>query len=541
VDTIMVVRATSCAGSGIGRLRCSNTLIGPMRAATDPSPIIELRDISKSFPGVQALKSVRLEVRAGEVHALLGENGAGKSTLIKIISGVYQPDVGTIRIEGGEVRFDSPFAAQRAGIATIYQELLLFPELSVAENIFMGHAPRNRYGGIDWSAMRRNAEVLLASLDIHDLDVGRIVGSLSIGNRQRVEIAKALSQNARVLIMDEPTAALGEHDVTRLFEIVRLLRERGVGIVYISHRLEEIFLLADRVTVLRDGEYVATKPVAETDRDDLIQMMVGRRIEQLFPKLPAVAGAPALELRDLACSPLVKSTTLTLRAGEIVGLAGLVGSGRSELAQTIFGITPANAGEIRVTGRPVAVRSPADAKRAGISYVPEDRGTQGLVRPMSIQHNLSLTVLRAISRAAFLNRRAERRLAVDSIKRLAIRASGIGQLVNELSGGNQQKVVLAKWLATAPRVLILDEPTRGIDVGAKSEIHRLMSELAAQGLAILMISSELPEIMGMSDRILVLREGSIVAAFDRAEATQEKVVAAMMSDTPVETAVPANV
>ena len=519
----------------------ANTLIGPMRAATDPSPIIELRDISKSFPGVQALKNVHLDVHAGEVHALLGENGAGKSTLIKIVSGVYQPDVGTIRIDGGDIRFDSPFAAQRAGIATIYQELLLFPELSVAENIFMGHVPRNRYGAIDWATMRRNAETLLASLDIHDLDVRRIVGSLSIGNRQRVEITKALSQNARVLIMDEPTAALGEHDVMRLFEIVRLLRGRGVGIVYISHRLEEIFLLADRVTVLRDGEYVATKAVAETDRDDLIHMMVGRRIEQLFPKLPAAVGAPALELRNVACPPLVQPTTLTVRAGEIVGLAGLVGSGRSELAQTVFGITPASAGEIRVMGRPVAVRGPADAKRAGISYVPEDRGTQGLVRPMSIQHNLSLTVLRVISQVAFLNRRAERRLAIDSIKRLAIRASSVGQLVNELSGGNQQKIVLAKWLATAPRVLILDEPTRGIDVGAKSEIHRLMSELAAQGLAILMISSELPEIMGMSDRILVLREGSIVAAFDRAQATQGKVVAAMMSDTPVETAVAANV
>jgi rhamnose transport system ATP-binding protein len=502
--------------------------------ASDPAPIIELRDIVKSFPGVQALKRVQFDVRAGEVHALLGENGAGKSTLIKIMSGVHQPDAGTIRVGGAETSFDSPFAAQRAGIATIYQELLLFPELSVAENIFMGHAPRTGWGAIDWAALRRDAAALLASLDIHDLDPGRIVGTLSIGNRQRVEIAKALSQNARVLIMDEPTAALGEHDVVRLFEIVRLLRSRGVGIVYISHRLEEIFLLADRVTVLRDGEYVGTKPVAETDRDALIQMMVGRRIEQLFPKLPAKIGAAALELRDLACAPLVKPTSLTVRAGEIVGLAGLVGSGRSELAQTIFGVTPADAGEIRVDGRRVVVRSPGDAKRASISYVPEDRGTQGLVRPMSIEHNLTLTALRAVSRASFLDRRAERRLAGEAMRRFGIRASGIGQLVNQLSGGNQQKVVLAKWLATAPRVLILDEPTRGIDVGAKAEIHRLMSELAGQGLAILMISSELPEILGMSDRILVLREGRIAASFDRAEATQEALVAAMMSDAEVE-------
>jgi rhamnose transport system ATP-binding protein len=507
----------------------ANCFAGPM-PATDPAPIIALRDIGKSFPGVQALKRVQFDVRPGEVHALLGENGAGKSTLIKIMSGVHQPDAGIVQVDGAEVRFDSPFAAQRAGIATIYQELLLFPELSVAENIFMGHAPRTTWGAIDWAAMRRDATALLGSLDIRDLDPGRIVGTLSIGNRQRVEIAKALSQNARVLIMDEPTAALGEHDVVRLFEIVRLLRKRGVGIVYISHRLEEIFLLADRVTVLRDGEYVGTLPVAETDRDMLIQMMVGRRIEQLFPKLPAKIGAPALELRALACAPLVKPTSLTVRAGEIVGLAGLVGSGRSELAQTIFAVTPADAGEILVDGRRVAVRSPGDAKRAGISYVPEDRGSQGLVRPMSIEHNLTLTALRAVSHGSFLDRRAERRLASDSVRRFGIRASGIGQLVNQLSGGNQQKVVLAKWLATAPRVLILDEPTRGIDVGAKAEIHRLMSELAGQGLAILMISSELPEILGMSDRILVLREGRVAAEFARANATQEALVAAMMSD-----------
>ena len=494
-------------------------------------PVLELAGISKSFPGIQALKSVRFDMRAGEVHALLGENGAGKSTLIKIVSGVHRPDHGSIRIDGREVAFASPLEAQRAGIATIYQELLLFPELTVAENIFMGHAPRTRLGAIDWGRMREQARNLLASLDIHDLDVNQVIGTLSVGNRQRVEIAKALSQNARILIMDEPTAALTEHDVARLFDIVRLLRARGVGIVYISHRLEEVFLLADRVTVFRDGEYVATKAVAETDRDDLIQMMVGRKIDALFPTVEAPIGAPVLELRDIVRKPVTNGVSLTLRTGEIVGLAGLVGSGRSELAQAVFGITPADSGEIRLDGRAVRIRNPAAAKRLGIAYVPEDRGTQGLVRPLPLKDNVSLAVLGRIAKHAFIDRGAEIRLAEESIRRFGIRASGIHQIVNKLSGGNQQKVVLSKWLARAPKLLILDEPTRGIDVGAKAEIHRLMGELARQGLAILMISSELTEIVGMSDRILVMREGRIVAEFARGAATQEAIVAAMMSES----------
>jgi rhamnose transport system ATP-binding protein len=493
-------------------------------------PVLALADVSKSFPGVRALKSVRFDMQAGEVHALLGENGAGKSTLIKIISGVHRPDLGSIRIDGREVAFASPLEAQRAGIATIYQELLLFPELTVAENIFMGHAPRTRLGAIDWGQMRLEARALLASLDIRDLDVNQVVGTLSVGNRQRVEIAKALSQNARILIMDEPTAALTEHDVARLFDIVRLLRARSVGIVYISHRLEEVFLLADRVTVFRDGEYVATKAVAETNRDDLIQMMVGRKIDALFPKADVPIGEPVLELRDIVRKPVANGVSLTLRAGEILGLAGLVGSGRSELAQAVFGITPADSGEIRLGGRAVRIRNPAEAKRLGIAYVPEDRGTQGLVRPMPLKDNVSLAVLGRIARHTLIDRAAEVRLAEESIRRFDIRASGIEQIVAKLSGGNQQKVVLSKWLARAPKLLILDEPTRGIDVGAKAEIHRLMGELARQGLAILMISSELTEIMGMSDRILVMREGRIAAEFARGAATQEAIVAAMMSD-----------
>jgi rhamnose transport system ATP-binding protein len=493
----------------------------------EAAPILRLEGIVKSFPGVRALRGVSFDVRPGEVHALLGENGAGKSTLIKIMSGVYAPDEGRVLVDEAPTVLDSPQAARARGIATIYQELLLFPELSVAENIFLGHAPRGR-AGLDWRAMRRQARTLLESLDIHDLDVEQVVGTLSVGNRQRVEILRALSQDARVLIMDEPTAALAEHDVLRLFEIVRRLRARGVGVVYISHRMEEIFLLADRVSVLRDGEYVGTRDVAGTDAGTLVQMMVGRQIEALFPKVQVPIGAPALQVRDLVRRPATRGISLELHAGEILGLAGLVGSGRSELAQTLFGITPAQSGEIVLAGRTVRIRSPAQGRALGIAYVPEDRGTQGLVRPMTVRENASLCVLRGMAHGGFIDRAAERRLADEVVRQFGVRTSGIEQVVAKLSGGNQQKIVLGKWLATKPLVLILDEPTRGIDVGAKAEIHRLMGELAGQGLAILMISSELPEVLGMSDRVLVVREGRIAAEFLRAEATPERVGAAMM-------------
>jgi ABC-type sugar transport system ATPase subunit len=492
-------------------------------------PVLQLEHVSKGFPGVKALSDVHFEVFPGEVHALLGENGAGKSTLIKITSGVYRPDAGTIRVQGQERNFANPREAQMAGIATIYQELSLYPELTVAENIFMGHAPRTRFGALDWGQMRERAHEILASLNIHDMDVGRKVGTMSVGNRQRVEIAKALSVNARVLIMDEPTAALTEADVERLFDIVRLLRDRGVGIIYISHRLQEVFELADRVTVLRDGQYVGTKDVADVTENDLITMMVGRTIDDLFPKLPASIGATVLEVRGLNRRPNTRDVSFTLRAGEIVGLAGLVGSGRSEVAQTIFGFSPAESGQILLDGKPVHIRHPGDAMNHGIAYVPEDRGTQGLVRQMRVRENVSMAVLRQISTRSFIRRGEERSLAHTTVDKLRVRTYGIEQIVGRLSGGNQQKIVVGKWLAAAPRILIMDEPTRGIDVGAKAEIHRLMSELAQQGMAVLMISSELPEVLGMSDRILVMREGRIVAEYSRSEATQEKIAAAMMS------------
>ncbi len=504
----------------------------PQTTPTDT--LLDLRGINKHFPGVHALEDAQFDVRSGEVHALVGENGAGKSTLIKIVSGVYQPDTGEITLDGRRVAFSNPRDAHAAGIGTIYQELGLYPELSVAENIFMGHAPtRTRFGfqTIDWQAMEAQAEALLAELNIVNLDVAAKVGTLNVGNRQRVEIAKALSLDARILIMDEPTAALTESDVEQLFSIIRLLRGRGVSIIYISHRLNEVFALADRVTVLRDGAYIGTKDVADTDEAELISMMVGRTIENLFPKQPAEIGDVVLEVRHLNRPPLTRDISFSVRAGEIVGLAGLVGSGRSETAQVIFGVAPAESGEILLNGAPVKISRPSEAVDQGIGYVPEDRGHQGLIREMTIRENTSMAVLETVSRHTFINRGVERALANRSIQQLSIRATGPDQITNKLSGGNQQKVVVSKWLASNPKLLIMDEPTRGVDVGAKSEIHRLMSQLAAeQGLAILMISSELPEILGMSDRILVMREGRLVGEFTREEATQELIAHAMMSE-----------
>ncbi len=497
--------------------------------------ILQLSDITKSFPGVKALKGVQFDMQPGEVHALLGENGAGKSTLIKIISGVYKPDGGSIMLNGQPVQFNNPREAQNQGIATIYQELSLYPELTVAENIFMGHAPQRQVGpfrAVDWRTMVERTYDLLEALNIYDLDADRKIGTLNVGNRQRVEIAKALSLDARILIMDEPTAALTEADVERLFDTVNLLKARGVGIVYISHRLQEVFELADRVTVLRDGQYIDTKPVSETSEPDLISMMVGRTIDNLFPKMEAEIKDVVLEVRGLHNEPYTRDVSFQVRAGEIVGMAGLVGSGRSETAQVIFGVTPAQSGEILIDGKKVSINHPSEAVAHGIAYVPEDRGTQGLVREMTLRTNCSMAIMDEVSNnLGFIDTNKERTIAQDAIEQLSIRAYGPEQVANKLSGGNQQKVVVSKWLASHPRVLIMDEPTRGIDVGAKSEIHRLMSQLAAEeGLAILMISSELPEILGMSDRVLVMREGRIVGEFSREEANQEVIATAMMSE-----------
>jgi len=491
-------------------------------------PFIKLTGISKSFGGLKALKEVSFDVRPGEVHALLGENGAGKSTLIKIMAGVLAPDEGEIQVDGNSVKFASPREAHRLGIATVHQELLLFPELTVAENIFLGQAPRNSWGGLDWPKMRDKAKALLASLDTHDLDVNAKVGSLSVANRQRVEIARALSQNARLVIMDEPTAALAEADVRRLMDIVRRLRASGVGIVYVSHRMAEIFALADRVTVLRDGGYVGTRNIDEVDESTLVSMMVGRVLDRLFPQKQGETGGTALELRNVSYHNAVRDISFELKAGEILGLAGLVGSGRTELALTIFGITPATAGEILLDGKPVAITGPERARELGIAYIPEDRGTQGLIRTQKISENVSLAMLKRLAPHYIIDRLRELKLAREAINRFGIRARGPEQIVRQLSGGNQQKVVLAKWLVTEPRILIMDEPTRGIDVGAKAEIHLLMRKLAGEGMAILMISSELPEILGMSERVLVMSGGRITASLGRGEVTAEAIGAAMV-------------
>lgn len=489
--------------------------------------LVELIGVSKSFGAYEVLKNVNFNVRPGEVHALLGENGAGKSTLIKIIAGVHAPSGGEIRVEGKLESFTSPKEACRCGIATVYQEMLLFPELTVTENIYLGHAPRQSWGGLDWGKMKRQARALLDSLDSHDLDEDAVVGTLSVANRQRVEIAKALSQDAKIVIMDEPTAALAETDVERLLMVVRRLRDRGVGIIYVSHRMPEIFAIADRVTVLRDGNYIGTRAIGEVDQSVLVSMMVGRSIDQLFPKVVAELGKTVLEAKKLSYRHRVRDVSLKLRAGEILGIAGLVGSGRTELALTLFGITPATEGEISINGQHEVIDSPRRARDLGIAYIPEDRGLQGLVRPQTIRENIAHAILDRISRNSFVDRNQERVLANEAITQFSIKARGPEQIAGTLSGGNQQKVVIAKWLGTKPSILIMDEPTRGIDVGAKSEIYALMGELAQQGLAIIMISSELPEVLGMSDRILVMSDGRMVAELSREEATLESIGAAM--------------
>ena len=497
---------------------------------------VSLQGVTKSFAGIPVLKNVDFDVRAGEVHALLGENGAGKSTLIKIIAGVHAPDSGTIRLGDTAHAAVSPKEARRGGVATVFQELLLFPELTVAENVFLGNAPRSSAGLLDWTQMRRRARQLLDSLDSHDLDVDAKVGTLSVANRQRVEIAKALSQDARVLIMDEPTAALADADIRRLIAVVKRLRERGVGIIYVSHKLPEIFELADRVTVLRDGALIGTRAIGEVTEQSLVAMMVGREIDHMFPRGEPKIGAVVLKVEGLSYGSRVRDISFELRRGEILGLSGLVGSGRTELALTLFGITPATSGKIEIDGSPVTIASPKQARNLGIAYVPEDRGLQGLVRPMSIAQNTSMASLHNVARGIFIDVGAELRRAADAIAKLGVRARGPEQVVGQLSGGNQQKVVLGKWLETAPRILIMDEPTRGIDVGAKAEIHALMSRLAAEGMAILMISSELPEILGMSDRILVMHGGRLTATIERAEATPETVGAAMTQASLAEAA-----
>jgi len=487
--------------------------------------ILELKNITKSFSGVEVLRDVSFTLRPGEVHALLGENGAGKSTLVKIITGIHQPDHGEILLNGALVHFSDARESLHAGVAAIYQELSLFPDLDVAENIFVGRQPVATGRRIDWKKLYKDAEQLLTSLGVH-LDLKQKARSLSIAQQQMVEIARAISINARILIMDEPTSSLTLNEVADLFRLVRRLREGGTAIIFISHRLEELFEIAERVTVFRDGSYIDTRSMNDISRDELIRLMVGRTITNLFPKQDVQAGDVILKVENLSRVGAFENISFELRRGEILGMAGLVGAGRTNVARAIFGVEPATGGRIQIDGKDVAVTSSQQAKELGIAYVPEDRQLHGLIPAMSLTSNISLSMIQNYARRGWLRDSVERKAAYGAARQMEVRASHIWQNARELSGGNQQKVVLAKWLSTQPRILVLDEPTRGIDVGTKAAVHALMSRLASEGMAILMISSELPEVLGMSDRIIVMREGHVTGLFTRAEATQEKIISA---------------
>ena len=488
-------------------------------------PLLRADKLTKSYAGVQALRDASFDLRAGEVHALVGENGAGKSTLIKIITGAIEADGGEIVLDGRPLRNNTPRLAKSHGIAAIYQQPALFPELTVAENLALGLEPGGLWSRVDWKERRRRAVALLAQVGAR-IHPERLAGELSMPEQQLVEIARAVGADARVLLMDEPTASLSEDDAQHLFGVVRQLRAGGVGIIYISHRLDELPVIADRVTVLRDGRTIDTRMMKDVTSRELIQLMVGRELAAVFPKRAVPIGDVLLELRHLGCAAAgVRDVTLTVRAGEIVGVAGLVGAGRTELARTLFGLTPADAGEVLLRGERVTIGSPAQAIESGIAYLPEDRRQHGVIAGMPISANITLASLDRVSHFGAIRFAEERAVAAESTRQLGVKTPSIFAPVATLSGGNQQKVALGRWLVTQPLVLILDEPTQGIDVGAKAEIHALMVDLAARGVAILMISSELPEILGMSDRIAVMRGGTLAGTLDRADATQQNLLA----------------
>jgi len=486
-----------------------------------PRSLLRLTNVSKSFSGVAALKGVSFDLGAGEVHALVGENGAGKSTLVKVVTGAHLPDEGTLEIQGRVVENNDPVRARGLGVAAIYQQPALFPDLTVAENVALGLERGGAWRRVRWGERRARARALLEKIGAR-IDPEAEVRRLSMPEQQLVEIARALGADARIVIMDEPTASLSDTEVKNLFRVVRDLKAHGVGVIYISHRLEELPEVADRVTALRDGVAVGTRRMGEVDRAGLIKMMVGRELSAVFPKADVPFGDVVLSVRGLTCARAgVRDVSLDVRAGEVVGLAGLVGAGRTELARVLFGLTPADSGTIALRGVPVSVRSPADAVALGIAYVPEDRRRHGVVLEMSVAANTTLATLRAVSRFGLIDFGRERGVAAGYVEALGVKAASLDAPVGSLSGGNQQKVALARWLAAGPKVLILDEPTQGVDVGAKAEIHRLMGELAGRGLAVVMISSELPEVLGMSDRIAVMHGGTVAGVVGRAEATQE--------------------
>jgi rhamnose transport system ATP-binding protein len=488
-----------------------------------PTPLLAVRSVAKSFGAVAAVRDVSFPLYAGEVHALVGENGAGKSTIVKMLAGVHRPDAGTIELDGRPLALASPADALAAGIAVIYQEPTLFPDLTVAENIVMGRQPRRSLRRIDRRAMNALASGFFARLGVA-IDPDRPARGLSIADQQIVEIAKALSLDARVIVMDEPTAALSGVEVERLFAVARALREGGAALLFISHRFEEITALCQRITIMRDGQHVSTDPLADLTVDEIVRRMVGRPLDTLFPKNEVPLGDVVLEVEGLGRRGVFSDVSFQVRAGEIVALAGLVGAGRSEVVRAVFGVDRPDAGEVRVKGVTLRPGSSKAAMAAGMALVPEDRRQQGLVLDASILRNTTSTRLRALARFGLLLGGAERRWAHEWASRLQTRYASLDDPVARLSGGNQQKVVLAKWLSTQPEVLIVDEPTRGIDVATKAEVHRLMSDLAAEGVAIVMVSSELPEVLGMADRVLVMREGRLVAEIPRERADEESVM-----------------
>jgi rhamnose transport system ATP-binding protein len=500
------------------------TAVVPPLAAQ--APVLEMTGISKRFDATQALDDVSLTLYPGEVHALLGENGAGKSTLIKIMTGIHSPDAGTIVVQDEETTLRSSADAQRHGIAAIYQEPAIFPDLNVAENIFISHQDRGAL--MRWRRMYRDAEAILARLDVH-LDVRTLASTLTVAAQQAVEIAKAISLDVRVLIMDEPTAALSAHEVAQLFKQVRHLAESGVAVLFITHRLEEVFEIADRVTVLRDGRLISSRPRAEVTPQRAIQDMVGREMSEFFARSEHQAGDPVLRVQKLTRTGAFSDISFEVRRGEVLGFAGLVGAGRTDVALALFGIAPADDGVVELNGRRIVIRSPRQAMREGIAYLSEDRRQRGLSLPQSVTANITLAALRRyVSRLRLLVSSAERAVAEEFRRKLSIRTPSLDTPVEQLSGGNQQKTMLAKWLNTKPKVLILDEPTRGIDVGAKAEVHHIVDELARSGMAVILISSDLPEVLAMSDRVLVMREGRQIGVFPRAEATEERIITAAM-------------
>ena len=494
--------------------------------------LLRMEGITKSFPGVQALDDVHLDVQAGTVHALMGENGAGKSTLMKILIGIYQPDEGTITLAGERVQIADTATALRLGISMIHQELSPVPEMAVAENIYLGREPVNRMGLIDKRRMTADTTELLGQLDLH-INPRWPMKRLSVAQTQMVEIAKAISYDSRLIIMDEPTSAIPEREVEHLHRMITSLRESGVAIIYITHKLDEVFEISDYVTVLRDGRHVTTVPAAELDRQALVKTMVGRELTQMFPKDDVPIGEVAMSVRGLTRRGVIEDITFDLRRGEILGLAGLMGAGRTEVLEAIFGITPVDAGSIEIDGKAREIRSPADAIHLGLALLTEDRKRTGIMGVLSVRDNMSVASLPRFSPGGVLRMRQIDDACQRQRKALAIKTPSLHQLIKMLSGGNQQKVLVSRWLLTTPEILMIDEPTRGIDVGAKAEIHRLISELAGQGKAILMVSSEMPEILGMSDRVLVMCEGRLTGEFSRAEATQERIMHAATATAAV--------